>query len=194
METAGSYNSNRKQKISMSILPVLSTIIPKKYLRIECDKPELVQQGLEKSLYITGSCGVGKTVLMAGIVKELVRQNKRVEWYSYPELIMNLQNLYRKDTDDTAFDVAEKIAEFSGTLCIDDLGAEKITDFVRQTTYYIINKREQECLHTIITSNFTLREIDDQIDPRIGSRIAGMCEIITLKGRDRRLDKGGNLK
>lgn len=178
----------------MSILPVLSTIIPKKYLRIECDKPELVQQGLEKSLYITGSCGVGKTVLMAGIVKELVRQNKRVEWYSYPELIMNLQNLYRKDTDDTAFDVAEKIAEFSGTLCIDDLGAEKITDFVRQTTYYIINKREQECLHTIITSNFTLGEIDDQIDPRIGSRIAGMCEIITLKGRDRRLDKGGNLK
>jgi DNA replication protein DnaC len=194
METAGSYNSNRKQKTSMSILPVLSTIIPKKYLRIECDKPDLVQQGLEKSLYITGSCGVGKTVLMAGVVKELVRQDKRVEWYSYPELIMNLQNLYRKDTDDTAFDVAEKIAEFSGTLCIDDLGAEKITDFVRQTTYYIINKREQECLHTIITSNFTLAEIDDQIDPRIGSRIAGMCEIITLKGRDRRLDKGGNLK
>lgn len=194
METAGSYNSNRKQKTSMSILPVLSTIIPKKYLRIECDKPDLVQQGLEKSLYITGSCGVGKTVLMAGVVKELARQNKRVEWYSYPELIMNLQNLYRKDTDDTAFDVAEKIAEFSGTLCIDDLGAEKITDFVRQTTYYIINKREQECLHTIITSNFSLQEIDDQIDPRIGSRIAGMCEIITLKGRDRRLDKGGNLK
>ena len=119
----------------MSILPVLSTIIPKKYLRIDCDKPDLVQQGLEKSLYITGSCGVGKTVLMAGVVKELARQNKRVEWYSYPELIMNLQNLYRKDTNDTAFDVAEKIAEFSGTLCIDDLGAEKITDFVRQTTY-----------------------------------------------------------
>jgi len=170
-------------------LPILFTIIPKKYLSIDCDKPKLVRQGLDNSLFITGGAGVGKTVLMASIVKELIKQNRRVEWYSYPELIMSLQNLFRKDLDYTAFDVAEKIAEYSGTLCIDDLGAEKITDFVKQTTYYIINKREQECLHTIITSNYTIEEIDDQIDPRIGSRIAGMCDIIVMKGKDRRLDK-----
>jgi len=50
----------------------------------------------------------------------------------------------------------------------------------------IINYREQNKLQTIITSNFTLDEIDKYIDRRISSRIAGMCEIIRMSG-DKRL-------
>ena len=99
---------------------------------------------------------------------------------------MELQSSFKKD-DKNPFEIAEEIAKFSGVLVIDDLGAEKMTDFVKQIIYFIINEREQRCLTTIITSNFSLAQLDEHIDSRISSRIAGMCKVIQLSGRDRRL-------
>lgn len=167
-------------------------IIPKKFRDIECDKADLVKQGVNQSLFITGASGVGKTVLMAGIVKELLKDKKnKVKWISYPGFIMELQSMYiKKENEETPFEMAERIAIFEGTLCIDDIGAEKMTAFVQQITYYIINYREQEMLHMIITSNFSLQQIDEQIDTRISSRLGGMCKVIRLTGGDRRLLKG----
>lgn len=147
-------------------------------------------------MFITGDTGVGKTVLMAGIAKEILKdRDKEVKWISYPGFIMKLQSMFKKNNDETTpFEVAEDIASFLGTLCIDDLGAEKMTAFVQQITYYIINYREQEMLHTLITSNFSLQKIDEQIDVRVSSRIGGMCKTIKLTGKDRRLQKTLNQK
>ena len=72
-------------------------------------------------------------------------------------------------------------------LILDDLGAEKTTDWALQSLYIIINKRLSEELQTIITSNLSLDELRDKIGDRIASRIAGMCKIVKLTGRDRRL-------
>jgi len=164
-------------------------VLPKKFRLIECDNKNMVMQGIEQSLFITGSAGTGKTVLMSGIVKELLKKNSsKVKWISYPEFIMTLQSQFKKD-DGSPYDMAEDIATFEGTLCIDDIGAEKMTAFVQQITYYIINHREQDMLHTIITSNYSLQQIDDQIDERVSSRIGGMCKIIKMTGKDRRLIK-----
>jgi len=167
------------------------TIIPIKFRDIECDKTKIIKQGIEQSMFITGTAGVGKTVLMAGIIKEILKVREReVEWISYPGFIMELQSSFRsKDDEVTPFERAEEIASFPGTLAIDDIGAEKMTAFVQQITYYIINYREQEMLHTLITSNFSLQQIDDQIDTRVSSRIGGMCKIVKLTGKDRRLEK-----
>jgi DNA replication protein DnaC len=96
--------------------------------------------------------------------------------------------MFRKDNE-SPYDYASEIARFRGILMIDDLGAEKLSDFVRQVTYYIINEREQRMLKTIITTNFTLEQICDQIDPRISSRLVGMCEVVKLSGKDKRLSK-----
>jgi len=46
-------------------------------------------------------------------------------------------------------------------------------------------------MQTIITSNFTLDEIDMYIDRRISSRIAGMCEVVRMSGDKRLNQKGG---
>ena len=64
-----------------------------------------------------------------------------------------------------------------------------MTDFVRQTTYALINEREMEMRPTFITSNFALQRLNEHIDERVASRIAGMCEVIELKGKDRRITK-----
>jgi len=163
-------------------------VMPKKFRSIDCDNRNMVIQGRDHSLFITGRPGVGKTVLMAGIVKELLKKNNnKVKWISYPEFIMTLQSQFKKENG-SPYDMAESIADFEGTLCIDDIGAEKMTAFVQQITYYVINHREQEMLHTVITSNYSLQEIDNQIDERVSSRIAGMCKIIKMTGKDRRLE------
>jgi len=169
------------------------TAMPAKFRDIECDKPEIIKQGIDKSMFITGTVGSGKTVLMAGIAKEILKDDKRkVLWICYPDFIMELQNGFNKEKgEDTPYDIAGETASYPGTLCIDDMGVEKMTAFVQQMTYSIINHREQGMLHTLITSNFNLQQIEEQIDTRVSSRIGGMCKIIRLTGKDRRLVKGG---
>ena len=186
-------------------------ILPRRFQKIECDRDDLVKQGIKESMFITGKVGVGKTVLMAGIAKEIIgerfiehckeekerglsylsNRNVGVKWISYSGFIMELQSMFRKEGENTPFEMAEEVAHYGGTLCIDDIGAEKMTAFVQQITYYIINYREQEMLHTLITSNFSLQQIDEQIDTRVSSRIGGMCKIIKLTGEDRRLKREG---
>jgi DNA replication protein DnaC len=166
----------------------VSGIIPKKFQSIEFyDQEMVVKLSLEvKSLFITGGVGVGKTTLLSNILRKHLLQGRRAKFISYPIFIMEMQNAYR-DKEKNPFDIAEMYAKYDGILAIDDLGAEKITDYVRQITYCIINQRELDLLPTIITSNYLLSQIDQQIDERISSRIAGMCEVIKLTGKDRRI-------
>lgn len=157
--------------------------IPKAYLKIESDK--FNQEYLNKNIFLYGPAGTGKTTLACHIARESAK-TMFIRYYSYPALIMQLQSAFRNQTLDP-FNMAREIARFPGLLVLDDIGAEKLTDYVRQITYYIINEREQWELKTVITSNFSLAELDDFIDQRIASRIAGMCLVLEVPGKDRRI-------
>ena len=74
-------------------------------------------------------------------------------------------------------------------LILDDLGSEKITEYLRTTFYYIFNEREIWERPTIITSNLSLEELDNHLGARVSSRIAGSCEVLKFTGKDRRLEK-----
>ena len=187
-------------------------IIPKKYLDIETYKSDLfinavkgiklkvkckssygvdhadVSYDFGKSLFLTGSVGRGKTVFIASVAKAYLKTGIPIKWISFPKFIMELQNMFRS-SDDSPYDEAKKVAKYESMLFIDDLGAEKLTEFVSQIMYYIINEREQNMLPTIITSNYSLSEINQQIDARVSSRIAGMCEVLEFKGIDKRIAK-----
>ena len=183
---------DRKKKLEAFITRNIRRI-PKKYIDIETNKKQLLESSTKKSLFITGMVGTGKTVFMASLAKYYIKQGMTISWISYTAFIMELQNAYRNTKFNSfgdkvnPFDIADEAAKFEGYLFVDDLGAEKPTDFVKQITYYILNEREQRMLPTIITSNFTLEEIDEFIDRRISSRICGMCEVLKFKGEDRRI-------
>jgi DNA replication protein DnaC len=140
----------------------------------------------KRSLYITGTVGTGKTTLAITLLRRYLMNGCDVKFVSYPMFMMQMQSAYR-DANSNPFYMADELSKFVGVLCIDDLGAEKITDYIRQITYCIINHREMNMLKTIITSNYNLSKVDTQIDERISSRIAGMCEIVKLTGEDLRL-------
>lgn len=76
-------------------------------------------------------------------------------------------------------------------LVIDDLGIGNITDFSLQIFYDIIDGRwMNESNGLIITANLSLDDLAKKLDDdRLPSRIGGMCDVVELKGKDRRIEK-----
>jgi DNA replication protein DnaC len=74
-------------------------------------------------------------------------------------------------------------------LILDDLGAEKTTDFTRSILYQIIDYRYNYEKPTIITSNLDVKQIAERFDDRIASRIISLCPVITLENKDYRMEK-----
>ncbi len=78
-------------------------------------------------------------------------------------------------------------------LVLDDIGAEKTSEWVEETMNLIVNTRYNERRVTVFTSNY--EDIPDDTDPnslvfRIGhrmrSRLHEMCEFVVLDGADYR--------
>ncbi len=157
--------------------------VPPKYVEVKSDKD--YKNMTNTGTYIWGSAGTGKTVLACSIAGEHILNGGEVSFYSVPKLIMQLQDSVRKDGE-SYYDILHKISK-EEILILDDLGAEKLTDFVRQSLYFLINEREQWERTTIITSNYSLDDLDKHIDGRISSRIAGMCEVVEMTGADKRM-------
>lgn len=76
-------------------------------------------------------------------------------------------------------------------LVLDDLSAEKWTEYREEKLYEIIGARHSEQLTTIYTSNYGLARLGEFTGPRVLSRVIGMCggNIIEIDGEDIRLAK-----
>ena len=78
----------------------------------------------------------------------------------------------------------------SPLLALDDLGAEAVTDWVRDRIYTLINHRWDHCLPLLVTTNVAPADLASRIGQGIASRIAGCCaHRISVKGPDAR--RGG---
>lgn len=76
-------------------------------------------------------------------------------------------------------------------LVVDDLGVQKDSEHALTVLYEIFDRRDMDLRHgLIITSNLSMKDMAAKMgDDRIPSRIAGMCDVIELKGKDRRISK-----
>lgn len=184
---------NEEPKKLPNIEDYLLRAIPSKYRKIVIEdldskeKNEIYDMALEgKSYFFHGGAGTGKTFLACLIGKDLTLKNKNVQYLSFPAFVVRLQSSFR-DNEESAYQLLNRYAKEPEVLILDDLGAEGLTPLIQRSIYYIINEREQWDKQIIITSNFSLTEIDEQIDPRISSRIKGICQIVKIGGKDRRL-------
>ncbi len=132
-------------------------------------------------LFIYGSVGTGKTHILAAIA----RRASIYKAIAVPNLMLVLRESFKSEHS-TESVIIEKYAR-ANLLLLDDLGAEKSTEYAIQSLYLIIDRRWREDKPTIITSNLNLTELAGKLDDRIASRIAGMCEVVKLTGKDRRL-------
>src|SRR3990167_3551527 len=102
--------------------------IPPKFLNIKTDKDisQFLTSG--KGLYLWGPAGTGKTVMACSIARELILNGEDdIKFISSPKFIIQLQSSYRRE-DDPIDKILESVTCHK-VLIIDDMGAEKLTDF-----------------------------------------------------------------
>jgi len=139
-----------------------------------------------QGLYIHNQVGTGKTHIAYALYRSEVARGAL--FWNTTELLREI----RQDFDRPHFDrrrIEEELMEHRGALFLDDIGAEKVTDWVLETFYLIINRRYNNKMPIVFTSNYTIKELDGQIGDRIASRIVEMCHVVELTGEDRRLMK-----
>lgn len=142
----------------------------------------------EKGLFIYGPCGTGKTYAVYAMAKTFIANDHAVLVYNVPELLQQIRDEYDKPDDSYYVPAIKKLTEFEGVLFLDDIGAEKATDWAIEKLYSIINKRYENLQTTILTSNFKPTELKDIIGDRIVSRMVEMCCLIKLESDDKRLN------
>jgi DNA replication protein DnaC len=71
-------------------------------------------------------------------------------------------------------------------LVLDDVGAEKASEWTQERIYSVIDHRYANCLPLIVTSNLPPGKLAEQTGDRSASRLAEMCEVVAMTGTDRR--------
>ena len=125
-------------------------------------------------LYIfSGAKGSGKTRMAVSIANELMEKHDSLVKFATG---MNILEEIKKSYDDKSYDSESKlISELirADVLVLDDFGTEKVTEWVQNKFYWIINQRYIYKKPIIFTSNESLETLP--YDERITSRIKEMC-------------------
>ena len=144
------------------------------------------------SMLFYGMTGVGKTHLAGSIINVLIEKEFNVAYYFVPSLIQNIEKKKFFD-DEIPSDVFVAMDQNDAFLCdllvLDDLGAEFITKFSKSIIYSILDARAVRRLPTIITSNFSINDLEREYDGRIMSRLVGNFRQFMFVGSDVRQAK-----
>lgn len=128
-------------------------------------------QTLGKGLYLYSYAkGSGKTISACALSNELMEQGYQVKFADAPTILAEIKRTYEKDTDSEYTE--NKLLDALVTteiLVIDDFGTEKVTDWVNNKFYHIINQRYVSKKVTIYTSNVEISalEYDNRIKDRV---------------------------
>lgn len=156
---------------------------------------EFVQEKVEagEGLYIWGkSTGSGKTSWACKIMSHYFRkiafdtglENEGL-YIFLPTFLEDLRDNY--DNKDPDFEQILSMVKGCKLLIIDDIGAERVTEWVRERMVSVINTRVSNNLSTIYTSNLSPEELKAELGDRISSRVLGSSQVVEITGGDRRL-------
>lgn len=144
-------------------------------------------------LLLVGPAGVGKTHLVAALLRTLIINNGvRGLFYKLSALLRLMRDSYNPAIQTTERQILEPVMTCD-LLVLDDLGAERLTDWVADVVDQIIDARYSAGLPLIATTNFA--DLDNPTDFngllfRVGfrthSRLHAMCRFVTLVGADYR--------
>lgn len=179
-------------------------MIPKRYENAQwTDLPIKIQEIALKAirentgLYLHGGVGTGKTHMAYGIAQKYRQERPQARRgaiiWNTAELLREIRMDFNRDAYEQ-LRAEEQIMKYNDLVILDDVGSEKITDWVAEVFYIIINKRYTNSLPTMYTSNLPISDLADRIGDRTASRIVETCEIVELVGPDRRITNKPKIK
>lgn len=132
-----------------------------------------------KGLLMFGTVGNGKTFAAACIANALIDKG-------FPCALRKMSDIAQDIFDGK---LSPHDLNKYALLVIDDLMAERKTEYMQEIVFNVIDSRYNANLPTIVTSNLTADAIKNPADlayQRIFSRLLEMCVPIEVKGEDRR--------
>src|SRR5262245_20889240 len=108
---------------------------------------------VDRGLLLFGPHGVGKTHLAVGILKACVRsKGARAYFFETRELLRLVRDTYNRSVEETEMEVLKPLLE-ADLLVLDDLGAERTSEWVQETLGLVVNTRYNARRPTVFTSN-----------------------------------------
>lgn len=145
---------------------------------------------VDKGLLLRGRHGVGKTHLAVAMLREIIAgKGARGYFYETRELLKLVRDTFAT-AGESEMDVLRPVLD-ADILVLDDLGAEKTSEWVQETLGLVVNTRYSERRPTIFTTN-----LDDsadttnpnsmyvQLGARTRSRLFEMCHWVDMEGPD----------
>ena len=172
--------------------------------------------GVDKGLLFMGSVGTGKTHLAVAALTELARtKGVRGLYVNALDLVQQLQMSF-DGGGPSREEILGPVTD-SELLVLDEIGAGRLTEWVRDLLYYVINARYMAERVTVFTTNYLdspqppqaegpggsqeqgrgerwQETLADRISERLRSRLHEMADVIELRGDDfraRRAGRGG---
>ncbi len=159
-----------------------------------------IAENPNRSVYLYGLAGCGKTFLASIVAQELLNKGYSVIFGDVPSLLDDIKSTFNQNAtvDDgfgykkSAYDAIMAELEKVDLLVLDDIGAEKGTDWAIERLYAIINNRYNAQKAVLATSNYDAKGLIDYYKGdfrgmRITSRFEEMGEMVLIGGGDRRL-------
>ena len=148
---------------------------------------------VRKGLFLIGPPGIGKTHIAVSVLRQVIEEkNIRGLYYDTRSLLNTIRSTYNPVTRTSEFEVLRPVME-AELLVLDDLGAERLTDWVEETMNLIVNTRYNDRRPTIFTSNYedfpdpeALESLLVRVGFRMHSRLREMCEFLEYSGPDYR--------
>jgi DNA replication protein DnaC len=209
LETNTAYDCRcRPQRVALAKARSLSAVIPRRYRDVSFERPpvtdidvtivaatrrfsETIDDQLDagRGLWFMGPVGTGKTTLAMLVSKSALRAGRSVAIYSLPRLLNEIRDNHRAERSHVR--LLDRLTSVD-LLHIDDVGAERTTDWVLEELYSIVNARYEDQQSIVITTNILDREaLCAQITERTVSRLTEMCDELPLLGDDHRMDLNG---
>ena len=127
-----------------------------------------------------------------GVLRGLVEKGIGCLFYEFGALLKEIQDSYNPVSQVSEVKVLAPVYE-AEVLVLDELGASKPTDWVRDTMMQVIGTRYNNKRLTIFTTNYTderlngrKETLEDRIGVRLRSRLYEMCRTVVVNGTDYR--------
>ena len=132
-----------------------------------------------KSSYLVGDPGTGKTWALSCIVCEALAQGRTAKLINWAWFRGEVMESYRDGSETSEMELVRRCTSVD-VLCLDDLGTGKESQAATNLMYLIIDRRYANGSITHISSNIEPKKIAEVTDKRVARRILEICKVVVL--------------